>query len=181
MPVIADVALAAPDVADYWLGDGGAFPNNPQLPLVVYRGAVPEGDPDALEQVFQANQWPRGWRNGVFDFDHYHSNAHEVLGVYRGSARLRFGGQEGVVIDAQAGDVLVLPAGTAHKRLGASADFSVVGRYPAGQEDYDLCYGEADERPASDRRIAEVPLPAADPVYGAEGPLMDLWQQGRRG
>ena len=69
--------------------DDGRIPNNPALPLLVYRNAVelPERDPaSALECVFTENDWPAAWRYGIFSFHHYHSTAHEVLGVYRGRA-----------------------------------------------------------------------------------------------
>ncbi len=165
------------EVASYTLEDDGTFPNNATLPLVVYRGAfyLPDTDPAAvIEMVFSAHQWGRSWRNGIFRFHHYHSTAHEVLGVYRGSARVQFGGENGVVITASHGDVLILPAGVAHKNLRASRDFGVVGSYPKGQ-DFDMNYGQPGERPQADDNIARVPLPVEDPVYGPEGPLGQYW------
>ena len=77
------------------LRDDGTFPNNEQLPLVLYRGAirVTEGDPaTTIEQVFAANGWGNAWRNGIFPYHHYHSTAHEVLGVACGTARVQLGG-----------------------------------------------------------------------------------------
>ena len=106
----------------------------------------------------------------------YHSNAHEVLAICRGEARVRFGGDGGEVLEVSAGDVVVLPAGTGHQNLGASADFLVVGAYPAGQEDYDLCRGEAGERPRVLDSIRRVPLPERDPVAGPDGPLIRHWR-----
>ncbi|HKJ76376.1 MAG TPA: cupin domain-containing protein [Gammaproteobacteria bacterium] len=173
-------ALEAPRLAVHRLADDGTYPNNPRLPLLVYRDAFrfPEaGDPAALiEQVFSANGWPAAWRNGVFAFHHYHSTAHEVLGVYGGRARVLFGGPDGIEVEAERGDVVVLPAGTAHKRLQASPDFAVVGAYPSGQQ-HDMQYGETGERPETDRRIRKVPVPASDPVYGRNGPLAELWRE----
>ena len=61
--------------------------------------------------------------------------------------------------------------------LSASADLLVVGAYPAGQR-WDLCYGKPEERPSVLHSIARVPLPSADPLYGAEGPLVEQWQPG---
>ena len=72
------------------------------------------------------------------------------------------------------GDVIIIPAGVAHKNLGSSGDFRCVGAYPPGQ-DWDMNYGKAGERPAADENIANVPLPVADPVFGFEGPLMKNW------
>jgi uncharacterized protein YjlB len=38
-----------------------------------------------------------------------------------------------------------------------------------------MMYGKPGERPKADEAIRNVPLPAADPVYGKNGPLMQLW------
>jgi uncharacterized protein YjlB len=155
--------------------DDGRFPNS-RLPVVIYRAAIGPGETtaEALEALFDGNGWPSQWRAGVFDYDHYHSTAHECLGIARGSARLRLGGPEGREFDVMAGDVIVLPAGTAHRRLSNSADFLVVGAYPPGQ-DWDLLRGADGERPGADARIAEVPLPKTDPVGGQGGPVLKEW------
>ncbi len=160
--------LVAPD---------GPFPNNPDLPLVVHSQAmVPKGrDPAALfEARFADYRWGHAWRNGIFAFHHYHSTAHEVLGVYRGTARVRFGGPRGVAVGVQAGDVVIIPAGVAHQRLTSSPNFAVVGAYPLGQIP-DMCYGKPAERPGTDENIQATPLPEADPVCGLSEGLMRLW------
>jgi uncharacterized protein YjlB len=167
------------DVQAFVLADGGAFPNNPTLPLLVYPGAFlpfAEGaDPASLIGArFAENGWPRAWRNGVYPFQHYHATAHEVLGVSRGSARVQFGGPDGRTINLQAGDAVLLPAGTAHCRIAASGDFEVVGAYPPGQ-DPDMGYGKAGERPAADEEIGRVELPGSDPLLGTRGGVAKLW------
>ena len=165
-----------PDVLAKRLRDDGVFPNS-GLPLLVYRGAVrlPEHDPAAaFEQLFAANGWEGSWRDGIYPYHHYHSTAHEVLGVYRGSARVQLGGERGVVQEVHPGDVIIIPAGVAHKNLGSTADFGVVGAYPEGQ-DWDMNYGRPGERPWADGNTARVPLPKADPVYGPDGPLTMHW------
>jgi uncharacterized protein YjlB len=98
-----------------------------------------------------------------------------VLGVCAGSARVQFGGPSGPVVEVKAGDVAVLPAGTGHRCIEASSDFLVVGAYPGGHEDVDELRGDFREQAAAAERIARVPLPGADPVYGAEGPLLERW------
>ena len=157
--------------------DDGAIPNNPGLPLLVYAGAVEVSgaDPAArFERLFAQNGWSGGWRDGIYPFPHYHSTAHEVLGIARGRAKVRFGGERGRVLEVQAGDVVVIPAGVGHQNLGASGDLLVVGAYPGGA-DFDLCRGKADERPRVLDNIRQVALPPADPVYGADGPLLGKW------
>jgi uncharacterized protein YjlB len=151
---------------DTWTAPpGDVIPNNPSLPVVVHRGveevAAGAGPCRAL---FAGHGWGGSWVDGVFDFHHFHSTSHEVLGVVAGTATLELGGPQGEAFDVQAGDVLVLPAGTGHRRRRASGDFSVVGAYPAGQEDYDVLR-EADD--AARSRIAALPPWDRDPVTGS--------------
>jgi len=159
------------------LSDDGRFPNNPTLPLLLHTDAfLPFGpDPAAdVEDRFNQNGWPAAWRDGVYGFHHYHSEAHEALGVYRGSATVQFGGPNGFLIQIKAGDAAVLPAGTTHRLIEATSDFALVGAYPAGQHP-DMCYGKPGERPGADERIERVPMPETDPVLGADGGTSRLW------
>ena len=161
--------------------DDGETPNNPRLPLLLYRGAVSlagAADPAAVfEKTFARHGWSDSWRNGIFDFLHFHPHAHEVLGIARGRARVEFGGARGQQVELAAGDVAVLPAGTGHRRIDASRDLLVVGAYPETCRDY------AHQRPnrashgAAASAIARTPLPAQDPVHGAQGPLVKLWSE----
>jgi uncharacterized protein YjlB len=162
--------------------DDGTIPNNPRLPFLVYAGALTRGGDlaSSFEKVFAANLWDRSWRNGIFPFPHFHSTAHEVLGICQGEARVRFGGEQGIVITVTPGDVVVIPAGVGHQNLGASADLLVIGAYPGGQRP-DLCKGDAGERPQVLDSIARVPQPQADPIRGARGPLMEHWSKGSGG
>ncbi len=152
----------------YLFQDSGDIPNNPVLPLLFYPGAG-SSDPEAVEAMFERNGWPPAWRYTVYSFAHYHSTAHEVLGIYRGTAKLRLGHTTGRVFEVKAGDVIVIPAGVGHENLGSSQDFHAVGAYPPGQE-ADLLRGRSGERPAADERIAKVPLPGSDPVFGGQLP-----------
>lgn len=139
---------------------GEEIPNHPSFAVLLYREV--EGDPRAL---FAEHGWGGSWVDGVFDFHHFHSTSHEVLGVLSGVATLELGGPQGQSFEVSAGDVVVLPAGTGHRRATARDGFRVVGAYPAGQEDYDLLRSADD---AARSRIAGVPLPEQDPV-GGEG------------
>ena len=158
--------------------DDGAVPNNP-LPFLVYKGAFDAGvrDPAAqIERTFEKNDWGNGmWRNGIYPFVHYHSQIHEVLGIAAGTARVRFGGNNGEELDVEAGDVAVLPAGTGHQRLSATPDLLVIGAYPPSGH-YDLCRGTTAEHARALATIPRVPLPATDPLFGADGPLTRLWR-----
>jgi uncharacterized protein YjlB len=156
----------------------GDTPNNPRLPLVLYRRAVEvagAGDPAALfEDLFARNGWAGSWRNGVFGFRHYHPAGHEVLGIASGRVEVEFGGSAGQRIELAAGDVAILPAGVGHMGTGASRDLLVVGAYPALNDSAPARPGELAEAEAL-ARIARVPVPDKDPVHGAAGPLMRLW------
>ena len=163
------------DAETHRFADDGRFPNS-ALPLLVYRRALPP-DPAAMERAFAANGWSNPWRNGVFGYHHFHSTAHEVLGVAAGEARVAFGGPSGREVAVRAGDVVVIPAGVAHRNMGASNDFLVVGAYPGGA-DYDIRRGDPAEHAAAVRAIAAVPVPESDPVRGGGGGLRRLWNEG---
>jgi uncharacterized protein YjlB len=168
-----------PDVQAFRFEDDGETPNNPRLPLVVYRAAVKlagEHDPAApFERAFAKHGWGGGWRNGIYPFLHFHTATHEVLGIARGRATVEFGGAKGQALTVEAGDVVVLPAGTGHRRIEASGDLLVVGAYPRNASFDQKRPGQVDHKKAV-AAIAEVPMPEMDPVHGREGPLMTLWQ-----
>ncbi len=180
----------------------GDSPNNDELPLLLYRGAValgrdaPESD---VEKVFWANGWGNGFRGDTFPFHHYHSIAHEVVGVARGKASVQFGGPDGPVFDVAAGDAVLIPAGVVHCRLDDAPGFLSVGAYPPGQSP-DLCVlSAADARLAGETsevgdlpiipvgqselaatlaRIKDVALPETDPIGGKGGPMATHWRHG---
>ena len=139
---------------------GDVIPNG-RFPVLIYHGV----DVSDARALFAANGWGGSWVNGVFDFHHFHSTSHEVLAVVSGSATIELGGPQGEAFDVTAGDVLVLPAGTGHRRASADTAFTVIGAYPRGQENYDLLR-EADD--AARERIAALGPPDSDPV-GGEG------------
>ena len=156
----------------YNFSDDGCFPNSP-LSLLVYRGALPP-DVGVMERTFRANDWSNTWRNGIFGYHHFHSIAHEVLGIAAGEADVEFGGPEGQAVEVRAGDVVVIPAGVGHRNMGQTSDLLVVGAYPGGA-DYDTRRGDPSEHALALRNIAAVVLPTCDPVFGREGPLHRVW------
>jgi uncharacterized protein YjlB len=151
------------------------FPNNNLLPLVIYKGALLSNDPEIIQEVFESNDWKNAWRDGILDYDHYHSKAHEALGVFRGVGRVQFGGPGGVVQQIEPGDVVIIPAGVAHKFVDGDKEFKVVGAYPDGQQ-YDILEGKPGERPAADTSVKNLPKPQHDPLYGSDGPLLKNWE-----
>jgi uncharacterized protein YjlB len=149
---------------------GDRIPNNPRFPVLIYHGVDAAGaGADAARQMFDQHAWGGSWVDGVFGFHHFHSTSHEALAVVAGRATLELGGPQGEPFDVSAGDVLVLPAGTGHRRASSHAGFTVVGAYPAGQENYDLLRGDDPaEVEAARARIAALGPPPDDPV-GGEG------------
>ena len=144
-----------PLIEEHWFDDDGVVPNNPRLPLVVYRGVLESG-PGAAASC---------------------ETPHEALGIVAGSAKVRLGGDSGTLIDLHAGDVVVIPAGVAHKGEAASPDLLIVGAYPGGRGPDMRIPGKGDREQALEN-IAAVPPPATDPVCGRSGPLIERRRTG---
>ena len=163
----------------FLFADDGDIPNN-RLPLIFYAGAIdPRADDQAgaFEELFHRNGWGDGWRSVIFPFHHYHSNAHEVLGIAKGEVTLRMGGEPGGrTITANAGDALLIPAGVGHKRLSSAEGLLVVGAYPAGSPDYDLLREGAEDKARIRARIAAVAKPVTDPIGGKNGATQEYWK-----
>jgi uncharacterized protein YjlB len=161
------------------LGPDDAVPNS-RLPVLLYRSVfTPDKDGRArgITEMFTANGWGGTWRDGIYPFHHYHSTSHEVLGIESGTVTVQLGGDSGVSVIITSGDVVVLPAGTGHKRLSSGSELLVIGAYPRGQESPDL---QRERSPEAEARIMRVAMPLSDPVRGANGPLMELWQEPQR-
>ncbi|SAL39522.1 cupin domain-containing protein [Caballeronia telluris] len=159
----------------FMLDRNGWVPNNRRLPVLLYRGVIDGAQPggaERFEALFARHGWPPQWRDSVFDYHHYHSTAHEALGIATGRAQLIIGGPGGRVIGVQAGDALVLPAGTGHCLLASEGRFQVVGAYPPGQQ-WDIRRDALDEDEL--RRMEALPFPKSDPVGGAQGEVARLW------
>jgi uncharacterized protein YjlB len=171
-------AVKNPRPSTFIFEGDGLVPNN-VLPFVIYKGAI---DVDSIspeksfEALFGANGWGEMWRNGIYDFLHYHATVHEVLGIARGHARVRFGGHGGKEFELDPGDVAILPAGTGHQCLKATSDLSVVGAYPPGAK-VQVTRPTPENLAAALKTIPEVNLPNSDPVVGSDGPLVKLWKR----
>jgi len=174
---MTDHTYPATNIISEILTDEGTFPNNERLAALIYKDPLETGGSISardFEEMFDRNHWPSAWRYGIYTYHHYHSTAHEVLGVYKGSTEVQLGGPSGITQLVEAGDVIVIPAGVAHKNLGSNSGFRCVGGYANGAS-WDMNYGEPTERPAADENISEVEPPVADPVHGQKGPVTVLW------
>ena len=152
----------------------GLIPNS-RFPLLHHRDAVPGGGAEALSALFRRNDWLNNWRYpGVYEYAHFHSTTHEVLGCAAGWMELSLFG-DGTVLRVETGDVLVLPAGVSHEMTGHSDDIMMVGGYPGGA-DWDNIQGahltKATFREAV-KRIMTLQVPARDPVTGE---AMEAWR-----
>jgi uncharacterized protein YjlB len=160
-------------VETYRFEDDGGIPNSP-LPVLVYHDVQAAQHASSCEDLFARHDWLGAWRDGIFSFHHFHSTAHEVLGIVAGRAAVLLGGPRGRRFEVGPGDVLVLPAGTGHCNAGSTGDLLVVGAYPDGM-DWDIRRGDPAEHEEVLANIRAVPLPRADPVCGPDGPLGELW------
>jgi uncharacterized protein YjlB len=124
---------------------------------VLHRAVCTTPQAEWFERCFARNGWTDSWRNGVYDWDHYHLSSHEVLGCYAGQAMVRLGGDGGETVALTAGDVVIIPAGCAHRRLSSTADFAVVGAYPDGFRP-DMHRGQGEPCP--------LPRWQRDPIFG---------------
>lgn len=171
---------AEPKILHTIIKTNGNFPNNSYLPLLIYRQALMFNDASlqAVKQILRDNGWKNIWVDGVYNYDHYHSNNHEALIIFSGRCLLQIGGPKGKKISLSCGDVIIFPAGVAHKKINASTDFKCIGSYPFAI-DYDMNVGKANEHPEVDKNIKKLKLPKTDPIFGKKGPLLHFWRNQR--
>ena len=162
-----------------YIKENHPFPNNP-LPVLYYPSEVesliemPNSEQNVLA-LFGINGYSNGWVNGIFPFHHFHANTHEVLACTAGEAAIQLGGPDTPIYTFSKGDVLLLPAGTAHKNIQASEDFKIVGAYPDGLEP-DMQKGEAGDYENIKRMLASVAKPDKDPLEGNDGAVHEYWR-----
>lgn len=143
------------------------FPKRPDvpnsaLPVLILRGLLSlhaARKAASFRKRFKANGWTGLWTDTIYDYTHFHSNAHEVLGIAEGKVALRIGGEASLLLRPRAGDMIVIPAGVGHRRVGGDNGLKVIGAYPRGQSHYDMKrHGKMMPRVAS---------PETDPFFGA--------------
>ena len=141
-------------------------PNN-TLPALLYRAVLAANaadKPKLFRERFKENGWTGIWSDSIYDYTLFHSNTHEVLGIGEGNVSIRLGGEHGSVFRLKAADMLILPAGAGHRRIGDDEGLKVIGAYPCGQSHYDI--------KRKGRRVPKVALPSRDPFYGEDGPRL---------
>jgi uncharacterized protein YjlB len=162
----------------YFLKDDGRFPNS-HLPVLLYKRAIKLPfffRYSHVKKIFQMHHWTNNWRNGIYTYHHYHSNTHEVMAVIKGRTMQQLGGEHGMMIKIEKGDVILIPAGVAHRNMKKEKDVVCVGGYPQGK-DYNINYGKKAERPEADQLISKVRMPGFDPVTGKNGPMNTIWEK----
>jgi uncharacterized protein YjlB len=162
----------------FFLDDDGRFPNSP-LPVIYYPAVLRYSSLlpyYRFKRLFAENNWKNSWKDGIYDFQHYHSTTHEVIGVCKGKTTVLLGGDNGIKLHLSQGDALIIPAGVVHKNLTPGNSFTCIGAYPDGR-DYDMNYGNFVERPKADENIRSVPIPQKDPVFGSGGELKNNWSK----
>lgn len=84
----------------------------------------------------------------------------------------------GIEVDVSVGDIIVLPAGVSHCSVDSEGDYEYVGLYPKGSPHWDsnFCKADATETAEKARNARNVPIPEYDPIYGQDGPLVEIWK-----
>lgn len=153
------------------------FPGNSIYPLLIYKKVFDfiDQSTEAVQKFLKKNGWINSWVDSIYPYHHYHSNTHEALVVFRGSASVQIGGENGAIYVIAQNDVIIFPAGVSHKNLESSEDFTTIGAYPFDVH-YDMYYGNADEYLEAEKNVKRVGLPLTDPVFGKNGLLFDFWK-----
>ncbi|OXH73147.1 cupin domain-containing protein [Cryptococcus neoformans] len=164
------------------------FPNTTlhRYPLIIYHSAYPSSL--TAEQVethlSSVGVVKPAWRFPMYRQHHYHSNTHELLVVVAGAGTLCFGGprDEGnkgrAEIDVEKGDAMLVPSGVAHSMIEDKGGFNMVGSYPVGAMNWDMCTGQDGEKKDAWKTVKGVKWFEKDPIYGDEGPAINTKEGG---
>ena len=145
-------------------------------PLFIYHSAFTGsfGASDVEAHLREAAVVSPAWRYTMYSETHFHSTSHEVLSITSGRAKCCFGGEHNpdrVEVLLNRGDVVIVPAGVAHRLLEDHGGFQMVGSYPISMN-WDMCYGRKGEEKKVDA-IKDLKWFERDPVYGDTGPVLD--------
>lgn len=161
------------------ISENKPFPNN-TLPVLYYEDVLSDVldasyTADDVLSFFEDNGYIKGWVAGIMDKHHFHSTAHEALACTEGKVRVQLGGPNGEMYTLRKGDVILLPAGVSHKKLGATQGFEIVGAYPQNDSKYDFQYGAASDYEAIKESIKNVNKPLTDPITGSPKNIDEYW------
>ncbi|KAI9810616.1 MAG: hypothetical protein M1827_006178 [Pycnora praestabilis] len=193
-----------PSVPEEYYFDPTPFVPNSPFPVLIYRSALPTNPTAQMtRECLEANQWIQGGVFKTYRAHHFHSVTHECYAVFRGSSKVLLGRgpldslEGGAEVDLRVGDAIVLPvseprlpslrhqsnaemqAGVAHCSLSSEGDYEYVGLYPKGSPHWDnnFCKAGGEETQEKASIARSVPIPEEDPVFGAGGPLVDIWRR----
>jgi len=144
-------------------------PNSP-LPVVLIRSALTpnvSAKGRRFREAFRRRGWTGIWADTVYDYTHFHSNAHEVLGIAKGKVTVFW---EAPKADDSGSRLAIcsgfLPAWDI-AGFGEATGLKVIGAYPPGQSHFTM--------KRKGRAVPRVRLPDTDPFYGPAGPLTRCW------
>ncbi|KAF2462011.1 hypothetical protein BDY21DRAFT_330266 [Lineolata rhizophorae] len=167
----------------YFLEPTPHCPNN-RFPVLIYRNILPTPYNEATARAYlEKNGWYWQGTFGAVTYRHFHPNTHECYGIFQGSSTLLVGQgaadrDGGIKFTVSGGDVVVIPAGVAHCSVESEGDYRYVGVYPKGAPHWRNEYGKKPMEPgAFDEEIGNVGVPEDDPVSGAGGPLVSIWNE----
>lgn len=159
---------------------------NSILPVLIYRNMLPANPTAAsTRDALEKNSWLQGGVFKTYRAHHFHSVTHECYAIFKGSSRLLLGrgplddpNDGGIEVDVSVGDIIVLPAGVSHCSVDSEGDYEYVGLYPKGSPHWDsnFCKADATETAEKARNARNVPIPEYDPIYGQDGPLVEIWK-----
>lgn len=164
-----------------YISENRPFPNH-TFPVLYYENVLTdvlgeEYTPEDVLALFERNGYTDGWVNIIMERHHFHSTAHEALACTRGEVRVQLGGPHGKMLTFRKGDVLLLPAGTSHKKLDGTENCQVVGAYPPHSIKKDFQYGEDHVYDEMKDNIANVEKPLTDPVTGSPAHIDKYWTE----
>ncbi|KTC87685.1 cupin domain-containing protein [Legionella drozanskii] len=172
--------LTPEDIIQEMISPEAYFPGNPNYPLLIYKQVFSAGNetPKEIQTRLERNNWDQSWIDSIYDFHHYHSSTHEVLVIISGDGQVQFGGEQGSTHTISAGDVVIIPAGVAHKSLNLSDNFRCIGAYPFNIS-VDMKLGRVEEYLKAIETVKQIGLPKKDPVFGEKGLLFDYWHSSK--
>ena len=147
-----------------------------QKPLLIYHQAFSDPSATAVEAHLKSvGVVEPQWRHTMYSKSHFHSISHEVLCIVSGAAKCCFGHEDNpgrVEPVLTKGDVVIVPAGVAHRLLEDHGEFQMVGSYPLGHG-WDMCYGSKG-REDKLKNISKLGWFKKDPIFGDQGPTLDV-------